>query len=382
MDKYEAVHGRDVSSFDLTSTHRLPTVSAAQALDDLRTDPGQFIPTGIEDLDRSLANKSLDVANEPQHCGGLQKGQTVEIWGPPGSGKTTFAMQLAANTLRDGGRVVWLLSADRITSSRATSPIHEPAITNLTHYFTSTLAHLIGLLCKPAASSVPSGTSLIVIDGLSGLINHAFPRNHEPRQAVKKSGPTAKRLQVLQFLIASLQKLAATRDLVMLVLTQCATKMQVERGATIIPAINASTWERGIATRLVLFRDWATIDAKMRDLRLVGVQKNNGQVSPDGFRPMLAFEIRKEGLVGLELSADQPPLALTTDPHRQKRKIYETDFEIADSEGEDYGWEDDDEAEMPSMPPQWQGSEDLLLGRVEEDENQADEVPEVENIKS
>ena len=59
-------------------------------------------------------------------------------------------------------------------------------------------------------------------------------------------------------------------------------------------------------------------------------------------------------------------------PH-VKRKLNQTDFEVADSEGEDYGWEDEDESEMPNMPPQWQGSEDILLGQAEDDEPQTDE---------
>ncbi len=45
-----------------------------------------------------------------------------------------------------------------------------------------------------------------------------------------------------------------------------------------------------------------------------------------------------------------------------KRKLGDTDFEIPDSDDEDYGWQGDDEDAMPDMPPQWQGSEDLLLG--------------------
>jgi hypothetical protein len=68
------------------------------------------------------------------------------------------------------------------------NPLDEPnTVAKLVHYHTPTLAHLIGLLCKPVASSIPSGTSLLVIDGLSGLINHAFPKNLEPRQTPKGS---------------------------------------------------------------------------------------------------------------------------------------------------------------------------------------------------
>lgn len=49
---------------------------------------------------------------------------------------------------------------------------------------------------------------------------------------------------------------------------------------------------------------------------------------------------------------------------RMKRKLGHTDLEIPDSEDdEDYGWAEEDEASMPGPPPQWQGSEDILLGQ-------------------
>src|SRR3569833_412078 len=43
------------------------------------------------------------------------------------------------------------------------------------------LPHFIALLCRPSASSIPPGTSLIVVDSLSALLNHAFPRTPESR---------------------------------------------------------------------------------------------------------------------------------------------------------------------------------------------------------
>ncbi|OTB03751.1 hypothetical protein M426DRAFT_172322 [Hypoxylon sp. CI-4A] len=106
---YQSIHGQDISSFDLTLTHRLPTVSAAQALDDLGADPRRFVSTSLDAFDQALN----DVVGEssgstPSRPGGLQKGQVIEIWGPPGSGKTGFGIQLAANTLRQGESVVWM----------------------------------------------------------------------------------------------------------------------------------------------------------------------------------------------------------------------------------------------------------------------------------
>lgn len=107
MDYHER-HGHDVASFDdLPSTReipqcpftcipisltysredRMPTVSAADALDDLNDgDNSPFIPTSLEALDATLKS-SLDIDIV---TGGVQKGQVTEIWGPPGVGKTAF----------------------------------------------------------------------------------------------------------------------------------------------------------------------------------------------------------------------------------------------------------------------------------------------------
>lgn len=73
-----------------------------------------------------------------------------------------------------------------------------------------------------------------------------------------------------------------------------------------------------------------------------------------------------------ELAAD-PASAATV---ARKRKLSAAELVIPDSEGEDdedYGWAEEDEEDMPPMPPQWQGSEDILIpgegeGEVDEDE--------------
>jgi hypothetical protein len=68
----------------------------------------------------------------------------------------------------------------------------------------------------------------------------------------------------------------------------------------------------------------------------------------------------------------------------QKRKIAETDLEIPDSEGEDdedYGWAEEDEEDIPAMPPQWQGSEDILVpvaGELEAEDEERGREWEVE----
>lgn len=84
---------RPFSSLKLTKRlpDRLPTVSASAALDELASDAGVHIPTGLAELDKALAvNSPLQqvVGNDPP--GGITRGQVTELWGPPGAGKTAF----------------------------------------------------------------------------------------------------------------------------------------------------------------------------------------------------------------------------------------------------------------------------------------------------
>ncbi|KAL1861277.1 hypothetical protein Daus18300_008952 [Diaporthe australafricana] len=105
--EYHERHGHDVCSFDLPSTHRLPTVSAAQALEDLDANVSRFVSTNLPDLDKALAGGAASSPEEEVSTGGIQKGHLTEIWGPPGVGKTAFGIQAAADVLHGGRSVVW-----------------------------------------------------------------------------------------------------------------------------------------------------------------------------------------------------------------------------------------------------------------------------------
>lgn len=142
------------------------------------------------------------------------------------------------------------------------------------HYACASLPHFLAMFCSPAATvtaspdtpaetlpDMPADTAVIVLDSLSALVNHALPRTADrkgtPLMANGKRGPAAheKRTQVLQYIVAALERLAETRNLAVVLLTQCASRVQADRGgAALVPAINAVVWDRGIATRLVLFR--------------------------------------------------------------------------------------------------------------------------------
>lgn len=115
----------------------MPTVSAAQALEELDDDPSRYVSTSLPDLDKLLGGGTPGLVGDSSEQGGVQKGQVTEIWGPPGVGKTTFGLvlpslfagpalfkadvhvcriQLAANALRHSKSVVWVGRSTTILS--------------------------------------------------------------------------------------------------------------------------------------------------------------------------------------------------------------------------------------------------------------------------
>lgn len=89
----------------------------------------------------------------------------------------------------------------------------------------------------------------------------------------------------------SLQTLASTKNVAVILLSQCATKMQTERGATLTPAINANLWEQGVSTRLVLFKDWQWGKGKAKTLHLAAVQKVDGKSANGALELVSAFRV-------------------------------------------------------------------------------------------
>lgn len=81
---------------DSLSLDRLPTVSASQALKKLASPQGQWVSTGLPQLDASLGGMSMGTLSPKlfSPVGGLAKGLITELYGPPGSGKTALAYVL------------------------------------------------------------------------------------------------------------------------------------------------------------------------------------------------------------------------------------------------------------------------------------------------
>ncbi|PHH87465.1 hypothetical protein CDD83_8842 [Cordyceps sp. RAO-2017] len=383
---YHAVHGHDLSSFDAPGTHRLPTVAASQALDDLEHELALPLSTGLDSLDRAL------VGADAGRRGGIERGQVTEIWGPPGTGKTALAIQTAAHAVCDGHDVVWVDCLQTLPRRRIVRVVeavkaaqdahvsgHDGAgiidWAKFTHFSCLTLPHLMALTSRPAPSLIGQAVSLVVVSCPSALLNEALPRSQDGAASSKAGqglSAAAKRSQGLHFVMDALQKLAATRNCAVLVLTQCATRMQSEVGATLVAAVNASVWEQGVTTRLVLFRDWAWTGTESGSVFVAGLQKVDGKRTNGVVEGVSAFSVEPGGVASVDYDADAAG-SLSGGPAdlgRRKRKLGQTELEVPDSEDEgdegeddDYGWAGEDEEALPAPPPQWQGSEDILLGQ-------------------
>ncbi|CAI6089988.1 unnamed protein product [Clonostachys chloroleuca] len=403
---YHSIHGHDVANFDVPSSRefdmcipftirgltedtedRLPTVSASSILDELKDDSSTYVSTGLPDLDKKLQSATSSESQDLDVTGGIKRGQVTELWGPPGSGKTAIGIQLTANALANGDTVVWVdcfqsVSLDRmakVVDVAKKSQVSEPdphkdsqeseeALGGVTHYNCLTLPHFIALVSKPSPRLIPENTSLFIVSSLTTLINSVLPKPKDAQRGMlHNKGPSAfaKRQQALQAIMKALQTLASTRKCAVVLLSQCATKMRLERGASLIPAVAASVWEQNISTRIALFRDWSWQDNRPSSIFLAGLQKLDGKLSEDMMEHASAFSVSGYGVAsacydgGGRRSSGIAPMT------QHKRKLGNTDFEVPDSEDdEDYGWANEDDAHLPPPPSQWQGSEDILLGQA------------------
>ena len=70
---------------------RLPTHSASQALQNLKSTPYKPVSTSLRGLDAFLQVQGLSSGSTHYSgTGGIPRGHVTEIYGPPGVGKTTM----------------------------------------------------------------------------------------------------------------------------------------------------------------------------------------------------------------------------------------------------------------------------------------------------
>ncbi|KAI4272497.1 MAG: hypothetical protein L6R38_006588 [Xanthoria sp. 2 TBL-2021] len=327
---------QDVNNFS-SSPHRLPTISASQALRDTVSSTKTLVSTGLRRLDRILQGRSLDPTDEDQTVGGLPCGQITEIYGPPGVGKTILSLQAAANALLAGGSVVWIDTSCNVSGSRLkhllenspqagkhSTPGQEPRVSaadmldKFYHFIAPTLPHLIALLAHSTATFPPAGVSLLIVDSISTPFNQAFASSNkynEDKPSGKKSDvaqwASGRRWAVMTDLISAIAKLAATRNMSVILTSQTTTKMRLGNTALLQPALSGTRWDSGMSSRILLYRDWQVESSDgskeernvaAPDPRFAAVTKTGG-VSLEGFGEIVSFAIDKDGVHKIEIAS-------------------------------------------------------------------------------
>ncbi len=146
---------------------------------------------------------------------------------------------------------------------------------HLDHFSTPTLAHLWTLLFSSSSDFPSTSTSLIIIDSISTVFTLAFPRTEDAPQNTRPTQPTtpykkrneaaqaqqwvsSRRWAVIGDFVAKLAKLAALRDVAIILLNQTVSRVRPETGAMLLPAVSSNAWDAGVMNRVLLYRDWIT----------------------------------------------------------------------------------------------------------------------------
>ncbi|KAJ5150436.1 uncharacterized protein N7500_010625 [Penicillium coprophilum] len=280
------------------------SISASQSLN-ASAATRDSIATGLARLDEALN----DLPDQPNQ-GGILRGHVTEIFGPPGAGKTSLALNITCNALR-GGKVVWIDTGCPLPSPR----LEEMSVNldDFVYFRAHTLPHLIALLARPPKGFPPSETHLIVVDSVSNLFPAYFPSAQELKDQLTEGKITDKshlqwllnrKWNVASQLATHLAKLAA-RNIAVLAINQSHTKIKGQSHAALQPLLSGSAWEASVQTRIAVYRD-------LPDERVVEVEKRAGKPLPEQAEGLLvAFRIEPDGLCEIERNESLPSDPLT-----------------------------------------------------------------------
>ncbi|KAJ5888968.1 hypothetical protein N7495_009009 [Penicillium taxi] len=299
-------------------TRPVISISASQSLNELAIGH-EPVSTGVARLDQVLSASD-------QGPGGILRGQVTEVFGPPGVGKTSLALQSVKE------------------------------LDNLIYFRTPTLPHLLALLLQPPANFPPSSTSLIVVDTVSSLFPAYFPNAADLKDRLAQGKITDKaqlqwllnrKWNVSSELATHLTSLAS-RNIAVLAINQTHTKIKGQPRATLHPVLAGGGWENCVQTRIVLYRD-------LPDARFAEITKRAGRILPVRMAELIVqFRIEADGIREPERSPEhdsphqsspalpQPlPDVLEPTPTRKRK----AEAEIADSQDEEsdegYEWMND-----------------------------------------
>lgn len=177
----------------------------------------------------------------------------------------------------------------------------EDHLNRFHHFVVPTLPHLLALLLHSPPSFPPKETSLLVVDSISAIFNHAFAQSngYDGKNPARKNDiaqwAARRRWAAMADVISALGKLATMKNMAVLLTNQTTTKVTLESAASLQPAISGTAWDAGINYRLLLFWDWQVElgeESGKSDLRFAAATKIASSPS-DGFGEVIAFTINE-----------------------------------------------------------------------------------------
>lgn len=248
------------------------------------------IPTSLASLDAILS--STNALQSTQR--GLQRGIVTEVYGPPGVGKTTFALQLAVNALYssdDASKVTWIDTSSALVGSRLLQMLDgyqhptdndlkssPPSIkgdsnivleANFNYIQVPSLHTLLALFMHPHPEFPPKKTSLVVIDDLSNLLLSSLPRtsattlgssSQQTPSNVKNDyltkQTTSRRFHIISNFGVALQKFAATHNVAIVIVSKATVNLKTGQRATLRSALASQQWDSCLSGRILLYRDF------------------------------------------------------------------------------------------------------------------------------
>lgn len=307
MDNQSEEDYHNFSQTQSVSAHRLPTVIGTQALFDslARYRP---IPTGLAKLDATLHHLGSGVAE----TGGIPRGRLTEVYGPPGAGKTQFGLQLAANALKAdaSNRVTWIDTSSRVPGSRLRELLRSADKSQLddhnsdegdvnddidgTKRFDSfeirSLPHLVAVFNGPPTELISGHTCLLIIDSISNAVTNGLPSSEHvtsslrpqdftgrmSKEEIVQRAAAQRRATILGGISSALARLAASRNLAVVVLDKVSTSRR--NGAKIAmlrPTLDTQQWTESVSTRIALYRDfWHEIESNRDHALSQNVHRN------------------------------------------------------------------------------------------------------------
>ena len=127
------------------------------------------LPSGSMVINYLIGGKPNEAGIAP--CPGIPRGRIMNLYGHEGSGKTTLALTVAAQTIRDGGTVLYIDWENEIVPGYAKAlgvPIEDPTKFHLAQ--PETLEEGLAILWTYASA----GVSLIVLDSVGAGVPRAY----------------------------------------------------------------------------------------------------------------------------------------------------------------------------------------------------------------